>query len=73
VGYDANRSPLCKCIVESILEGCYGNIYENCEVKRELNRVVHKLNAITYDKCQGPYSLFEAPNIREANMEPHQW
>jgi hypothetical protein len=61
-------------------------IQENGDAKRALNRVVHKLCAILgvrfndamvelteYKERQGPYSLVEAPDIREAHMEPHQW
>jgi hypothetical protein len=61
-------------------------IQENGDAKRALNRVVHKLCAILgvqfndsmaelteYEERQGPYSPVEAPDIREAHMEPHQW
>jgi hypothetical protein len=61
-------------------------IQENGDVKRALNMVVHKLCAILgvgfndamaeltkYEERRGPYSPMEAPNIREAHIEPHQW
>jgi hypothetical protein len=61
-------------------------IQENGDAKRALNRVVRKLCAILgvgfndvmaelteYEGRRGPYSLVEAPDIREAYMEPHQW
>jgi hypothetical protein len=61
-------------------------IQENGDAKRALNRVVRKLCAIfevgfndamaeltEYEERQGPYSPMEAPDIREAHMEPHQW
>ena len=28
---------------------------------------------IEYEECLGPYSLEEAPDIRVANLQPHQW
>jgi hypothetical protein len=61
-------------------------IQENGDAKRALNRVVRKLCAILgvrfndamaeltkYEESRGPYSPVEAPDIREAHMEPHQW
>jgi hypothetical protein len=61
-------------------------IQENGDAKRALNRVVRKLCAILgvgfndamaelteYEEHRGPYSPVEAPDIREAHMEPHQW
>jgi hypothetical protein len=61
-------------------------IQENGDAKRILNRVEHKLCTILgvrfndamaelteYKERRGPYSLVEAPDIREAHMEPHQW
>jgi hypothetical protein len=61
-------------------------IQENGDAKRALNRVVCKLCAILrvgfndamaelteYKERRGPYSPVEAPDIREAHMEPHQW
>jgi hypothetical protein len=58
-------------------------IQENGDVKRALNRVVHKLCTILgvglmaelteYEERRGPYSLVEAPDIREAQVELHQW
>jgi hypothetical protein len=61
-------------------------IQENGNAKRALNRVVCKLCAILgvgfndamaelteYEERRGPYSPMEAPDIREAHMEPHQW
>jgi hypothetical protein len=61
-------------------------IQENGDAKCALNRVVHKLCVILgvrfndamaeltkYKECRGPYSHVEAPDIREADMEPHQW
>jgi hypothetical protein len=61
-------------------------IQENDDAKLALNRVVYKLCAILgvrfndamaelteYEERQGLYSPVEAPDIREAHMEPHQW
>jgi hypothetical protein len=61
-------------------------IQDNGDAKGALNRVVRKLCAILgvrfndamaelteYEERRGPYSPVEAPDIREANMEPHQW
>jgi hypothetical protein len=61
-------------------------LQENGDAKRALNRVVRKLCAILgvgfndamaelteYEERRGPYSPVEAPDIREAHMEPHQW
>jgi hypothetical protein len=61
-------------------------IQENGDAKRALNRAVRKLCAILgvgsndamaelteYEERRGPYSPVEAPDIREAYMEPHQW
>jgi hypothetical protein len=61
-------------------------IQENGDEKRALNRVVRKLCGILrvgfndamaelteYEERRGPYSPMEAPDIREAHMEPHQW
>jgi hypothetical protein len=60
-------------------------IQENGDAKRALNRMVHKLCTILgvrfndamaeltkYEERRGPYSPVEAPDIREAHMEPHQ-
>jgi hypothetical protein len=59
-------------------------IQENCDAKRALNKVVHKLCAILevrfndamvqlteYEERRGPYSPVEALDIRKAHMEPH--
>jgi hypothetical protein len=61
-------------------------IQENGDAKCALNRVVRKLCAILevrfndamaelteYEEHRGPYSPVEAPDIREAHMELHQW
>jgi hypothetical protein len=61
-------------------------IQENGDAKCALNKVVRKLCAILgigfndamvelteYEERRGPYSPVEAPDIREAHMEPHQW
>ena len=61
-------------------------IQENGDAKCALNRVVRKLCAILgvgfndamvelteYKERRGPYSPLEAPDIREAHMESHQW
>jgi hypothetical protein len=61
-------------------------IQENGDAKCALNRVVRKLCAILgvrfndamaelteYERRRGSYSPVEAPDIREAHMEPHQW
>jgi hypothetical protein len=61
-------------------------IQGNGDAKHALNRVVLKLCAILgvgfndamaelteYEERRGPYSPVEAPDIREAHMEPHQW
>jgi hypothetical protein len=61
-------------------------IHKNGDVQRVLNRMVHKLNAVLgvqfdddvaeltkYEECRGPYSPVKAPDIREANLEQHQW
>jgi hypothetical protein len=61
-------------------------IQENGDAKHAFNRVVRKLCAILgvgfndamaeltkYEERRGPYNPMEAPDIREAHMEPHQW
>jgi hypothetical protein len=61
-------------------------IQENSDAKRVLNRVVCKLCIVLgvrfndamaklteYQKRRGPYNVVEAPDIREAHLEPHQW
>jgi hypothetical protein len=61
-------------------------IQENYDARRALNNVVYKLCIVLgvrfndamakLTKCKerrGPYSPTEAPSIREANLEPHQW
>jgi hypothetical protein len=59
-------------------------IQDNSDAKCALNRVVHKLWAVLgvwfndtmaelteYKERQGPYNPVEAPDIREAHLEPH--
>lgn len=61
-------------------------IQENGDAKRALNRVFRRLgeplgidfNELMaemeeYEERTGPYSAYEAPDIREAHMQPHQW
>ena len=61
-------------------------IQQNGDFKRALNRVVRKLSPIVgvnfndvmvelteYEERVGPYNPLEAPDIREANLQPHQW
>ncbi len=61
-------------------------IQQNGDFKRALNRVVRKLSPILgvnfndvmveltdYEERQGPYSPLETPDIREVNLQPHQW
>lgn len=61
-------------------------VQENGDFKRALNRVVRKLSPVVgvnfnevmmelteYEERQGPYNPLEAPDIREVNLQPHQW
>jgi hypothetical protein len=85
MGHDGNGSPYVGALLNPYLKDVL-EIQENSDTKRALNRVVHKLCLISevrfndamaeltkYEERQGPYNLVEAPNIREAHMEPHQW
>ena len=61
-------------------------LQQNGEVKRALNRVFRRLSnplgvgfnevmaeMTEYEERLGPYSPEEAPDIRVANLQPHQW
>ena len=61
-------------------------LQQNGEAKRALNRVFRRLSnplgvgfnevmaeMTKYEECFGPYSPEEAPDIRVANLQPHQW
>jgi hypothetical protein len=61
-------------------------VQENGDVERALNRVVHTLSGVLriqfndgmakFTECEegrGSYNPLEAPDIREANLEWHQW
>ena len=61
-------------------------LQQNGEAKRALNRVFRRLSnplgvgfnevmveMTEYEEHLGPYSPEEAPDIREANLQPHQW
>ena len=61
-------------------------LQQNGEAKRALNKVFSRLSNLLgvefnnvmaemteYEERLGPYSLEEAPDIRVANLQPHQW
>ena len=61
-------------------------LQQNGEAKRALNRVFRRLSnplgvgfnevmaeMTKYEECLGQYSPEEAPDIRVANLKPHQW
>ena len=61
-------------------------LQQNGEAKRALNRMFRRLSnplgvgfnevmaeMTEYEERLGPYSLEEAPDIRVANLQPHQW
>ena len=61
-------------------------LQQNGEAKRALNMVFHRLSnplgvgfnevmaeMTEYEERPGPYSPEEAPDIRVANLQPHQW
>ena len=61
-------------------------LQHNGQAKRALNRVFRRWSdslgvecneamaeMIEYEERFGSYSLEEAPDIREANLQPHQW
>ena len=61
-------------------------LQQDGEAKRALNRVFRRLSnplgvgfnevmveMTEYEECLGPYSPEEAPDIRVANLQPHQW
>ena len=61
-------------------------LQQNGEAKRALNRVFHRLSnplgvgfnevmaeMTEYEERLGPYSPEETPDIRVANLQPHQW